>query len=91
MEAKGLLITSGGDQRDIIFNGELASLIELQEYVGGYIEIIRLTGDKILIVNEEGKIQGLPINKNASYIVGEHLIKEDIVGDAILIESKYID
>jgi hypothetical protein len=51
MKAKGLLITAEGEQRDITFKNKLASLSELQEYVGGYIEIVWLRGGKILVVN----------------------------------------
>ena len=90
MKAKGLLITAEGEQRDITFKNKLASLSELQEYVGGYIEIVWLRGGKILVVNEEGKINGLPINMNATYIIGEHGMDDNIVGNAILMESKYI-
>lgn len=36
-------------------NGENFSLTELQGYVGGLIEIINLSSDQIMVVNEEGK------------------------------------
>lgn len=29
---------------------------------GGYIETVQIAGDCVLIVNEEGKLQGLPAN-----------------------------
>lgn len=38
------------------------SLENLQKTVGGYIEVVRLSRDLILIVNEEGKLLGLPEN-----------------------------
>lgn len=34
----------------------------LQEIVGGYIEILPLFGNIVLVCNEEGKLMGLPAN-----------------------------
>lgn len=34
----------------------------LQELVGGYIEVVRVDNDVLLICNEEGKLQGLQPN-----------------------------
>lgn len=34
----------------------------LQEFVEGYIEVVPLAGDVLLIVNEEGRLMNLPIN-----------------------------
>ena len=41
------------------------SLKEAQAFVGGYVEMVRV-GDGILLVNEEAKLKGLPINDWAS-------------------------
>lgn len=50
------------------------TLDELQEMVGGYIEIVSLANGDQMIVNEEGKIKGLPINKKATELyVGEEM------------------
>ena len=59
---------------------ELASL---QELVGGYIEVVRLTDGFILICNEEGKLWGLEPNiflisgTNVDEVVGPILIVKD--------------
>lgn len=50
-------------------------LLNLQNTVGGYIEIFTLCTDMVIICNEEGKLRGLPYNCN---IAGE-----DFVGDII--------
>ena len=34
----------------------------LQDYVGGYIETIRVFEDALIICNEEGRLLGLPFN-----------------------------
>lgn len=50
-------------------------LENLQTYVGGYIEMIRIASDAVCIVNEEGKLLDLPFNFS--------LGGQDIVGPAI--------
>lgn len=37
-------------------------LTQLQALVGGYIETVPVDGEMLLLVNEEGKLQGLPAN-----------------------------
>lgn len=53
-------------------------LVPLQQKVGGYIEIVRPFGgdNACLICNEEGKIRGLPLNReiNADIIAGTFII-----------------
>lgn len=39
----------------------------LNQLVGGYIEVVRVDDDILLICNEEGKIQGLPLNFSMGY------------------------
>ena len=54
-------------------------LDQLQKAVGGYIELVYLQGNKIMVVNEEGLIERLPYNHKASKLAGK-----DIVGDVIV-------
>ena len=35
----------------------------LQEYVGGYIDVVRLNDEIDLVINDEGKIHDLPTNR----------------------------
>jgi Domain of unknown function (DUF3846) len=60
-------------------NGRKYTLEELQEYVGGPIEWLEIRAGK-LIVNQEGKLMGLPFNLRATALSGH-----DIAGDALLI------
>ena len=68
-------------KKDLLF-----SLEEMQAFVGGYIEMVAIPGDVkhasggkgILIVNEEGLMMGLPLNRQASI-----LAHRPIVGDAL--------
>ena len=66
-------------------NGTDFSLEELQGFVKGYIEIVYLSNDKFLVVNEEGKLMGLPINDYATGIANQL-----IVGDVLLCDSEQI-
>ena len=69
-------------------NGRDFSLEELQGYVDGLIEIVSLYDGRLMVVNDEGLINGLPINplataiyQNATgvndYILGNVLICQD--------------
>ena len=51
-------------------NGKSFSLQELQGFVGGYIELVRLPGKQFMVVNEEGLLKDLPSNFGASLIAG---------------------
>lgn len=70
------------------------TLEELQSYVGGYIEVINLSANKALVVNEEGKLHNLPVNKIATALAQycNAIFPTDcIVGDAVVIENKRLD
>lgn len=66
-------------------NGEKFKLEELQGYVDGYIEAIFLDDDTVMVVNEEGKLLGLPYNQLASIkFLHEKGYHEPIVGDVLV-------
>ena len=52
-------------------NGTDFSLTELQAVVGGFIEVVHLSDGRLMVVNEEGKLNGLPFNKKASELTDE--------------------
>ena len=71
------------------------TLKEAQDFVGGYVECIRWPNGDLLIINEEGKLMGLPLNPEATalwratfdndnYVTGR---KDFVVGPAILIKK----
>lgn len=69
------------------------TLKELQDFVGGYIEIVAvkdsaLTQGNIMIVNEEGKLKDLDLNQIATAIYGNS--NDFIVGDVLITKRKYI-
>lgn len=71
-------------------NGKAFTLQELQNVVGGYIELIPIHSgdyaDMLLIVNEEGLLKPNPqLNEEASKIAGRR-----IVGQVIIVDKKQI-
>ena len=68
------------------------TLESMQALVGGYIEVYPLTGEIVIVCNEEGKLLGLPVTAVAvsdfapapEMIVGDFFIcrraEEDLVG-----------
>ena len=69
-------------------NGTTFELEEMQKIVGGYIEIIRLNDGRLIIVNEEGLLHGLPVNIEATNILRrDHSTTQYIVGNAIVCDS----
>jgi hypothetical protein len=62
----------------------------MQDLVGGYIEVLWLKDGNVLVVNEEGKINGLDYNETATEVVQANGMDDIIVGNAILMESRYL-
>ena len=44
-------------------NKKKFSLEKVQEMIGGYVEIVYLNGDDILLCDEEGRLKSLPTNQ----------------------------
>ena len=64
----------------------------MQKIVCGYIEIIRLNDGRLMIVNEEGLLQGLPVNIEATNILRrDHSTTQYIVGNAIVCDSDMVE
>jgi hypothetical protein len=86
-----LLQVNGLKNRVTPENGKSFSLKELQGYVGGLIEFVYLPDGCSLVINEEGKLEGLEQNDIASdifqkaYPIEKYPINNDglIVGDAL--------
>ena len=69
---------------------------EVSKFVGGMVECVQFPNGDLLLLNEEGKLIGLPLNPEATalwratfdndnYITGR---KDFVVGPAILIKKK---
>jgi len=64
-----------------------SALKVLQTYVGGYIEFFGFADGTSLIVNEEGKLEGLPINHAATALTASKGRPEIIAGDALFLSA----
>jgi hypothetical protein len=60
-------------------NGKDFSLKELQGFVDGYIEIVYLPNGDLMVVNEEGKMNDLPINMKATMAYGLDVIVGNVL------------
>lgn len=87
-----LLRTDGTSEEVAPANGSSWTLKELQGFVGGYIEIARprsplATPGHVLVVNEEGLLDRLPANPEATLLYGDGII----VGPALYCDEREID
>jgi len=65
------------------------TLEEAQEFVGGWVQNVFFRNGDILLIDEEGKLNGKEVNKKATAIWIKHYGMTDIiVGNAILIKKK---
>lgn len=85
-----ILYTDGTSKEITPSNGKYFTLEEKQQIVGGYIEICETTdpdGEHCLIINEEGKLEGLEYNPEATdrykYHIWNGRLNDFIVGTAI--------
>lgn len=70
-------------------NGKKFTLDELQELIGGYVEMVSIPGDvgrRVFFVDEDGRMKGLPSNVRASHIAYRLLL-----GNALLCSPKEVD
>ena len=67
-------------------NGKTFSLKELQELVGGNIELLVLPTGKEMYLNEDGKSLGLPVNSKATKLARTAGIAlwDQVLGDVVL-------
>ena len=75
-------------------NGTDYDLEELQKIVEGYIEIVKLDKDLVMVVNEEGKFESEPqVNSVATLIARAHIAifpNDCIVGRVLICKSEEV-
>ena len=77
-------------------NKDEPTLESAQEFVGGMVECITFPNGDVLIVNEEGKLMGLPLNPEGTLLWRTTFTKDKyafgyddwVSGPAILIKQK---
>ncbi len=65
-----ILFADGRQEERQPENGINFRLKELQVIVGGLIELISTREGQIMVINEEGKLKGLPRNEQATSLIG---------------------
>jgi len=90
MEAK--IITVEGIETVVTpKNGTHFELKELQDIVGGWIEAVYFDAENVMIVNEEGKLMGLPFNLKATQLFRiETKLADFIVGNVLITPRKFM-
>lgn len=89
---KGRIIRPDGGESELIPAGAggQPSLQQLQEAVGGFIELVR-TNEHDIVINEEGKLIGLPLNNQATDLArGFISLWDGIVGTAVVYPRGYL-
>lgn len=72
-------------------NGTDFQLEELQAIVGGFIQIIEINDTEIMVMNEEGKLETLPLNEKATAIYQSEVYAGDIiVGDVLICKTEEV-
>ena len=89
----GKLIKENGEILDVEpLNKKDYKLAELQKFVGGYIEIVRLNDSEIMVVNEEGAFTKEPNRLATIAALMYHAIRPNgiIFGDALVCKSSEV-
>lgn len=83
-----VIFTDGAQKNVEPSNGTDFSLEELRGFVGGHIELVRLSKSQVMVVNEEGKVYDLP--QNATMLVNIAGIRDVIVGNVLVCDINKI-
>lgn len=78
-EIRVIILEAGNPEARVVEKFE-HSLETLQQFVGGYIEAVRVNESITIWINEEGKLRGLDPNFN---LIGNGKPYDIVVGDAI--------
>ena len=85
------IIKADGTRQDVTpRNKKDFQLDELQDIVEGYIEKVHLSNTQIMVVNEEGHLLEKPYNYNATVICHMAGIRDVIVGNVLVCDSKMV-
>lgn len=80
-----IIHTDGTQQEVAPANGTDFSLVEVQQIVGGRVELVALSDRRYLLLNEDGKLDELAVNLSATRL---YLLERDgfdfIAGDVLV-------
>jgi hypothetical protein len=73
-------------------NGISFTLKELSGFVNGFIQVISLKDGRLMILNEEGKLDSLAVNNTATNLAKDILFNGDyIVGDVLVTPFSFVN
>jgi len=76
------------DQRTSLFKLYKPAVNQLEEMLGGEIEIIYIDKDTQLVINEMAELDGAPVNLRATKIYRKVHKSGKIYGHAVILEGK---
>lgn len=86
-----VIITPDGRIHPVIpdHNAQTFQLKQLQAIVGGYIEVVTARDGRRMVINEQGKLKGLPINPTATklYRYGDY---DPVCGDVLITPGEFL-
>jgi hypothetical protein len=86
---QAFIYTVSGEILPILpMNGVEFGLKEMQEIVGGYLQIVHLKDGRLMVINEEGKMDHLDYNEQATHLYNNQY--DFIVGDVIVTPACFI-
>ena len=72
-------------------DGRHYTLEELQKAIGGgYIEVVHTKDGRLMVIDEEGKLKGFPVNHVATALY-RYGSQDPIVGDVLVCDDESID
>ena len=89
---KGIVVTTSNTMYVKDFGEPLYK--SLGKEVGGHIEVVhprRLEAPFVMIVNEEGRLEGLPLNTLGSALYVTPIHGEPIVGNIIILQEGFVN
>ena len=88
-----VIYKANGEKQEVTpENGKDFKLKQLQKIVGGLIEIFKLGNGEIMVINEEGKLLGLPYNQDATTLYQNRFGAFDfVVGDVLVCKDNEVE
>ena len=86
------ILRVNGERKEVMpKNGTDFTLEEAQGIVGGLIDIVYLSSTQIMVVNDEGMVNGMKVNRNASlvYLITRGRV-QPIYGDVLVCDTEMI-
>ncbi len=68
-------------------NGSYFVLHEMQQYLGAYIEVVKV-GDRWIVIKDASHADCLTVNARATMLARQHSVAEAIYGDVLLLEPE---